>query len=266
MKSSSALAFYEMLKTLFANPCLIIMLGAWRTGKTDTSLLISYLALKWKLIERVASNIWTFPPSPVEYVTSFGGVKRFLWGDRLTKLYILDESLTHLYRRRAMSVKNVDVVTLIPELSKAHGRIIFISQTEDIDTGLFNPTFLRATMSKGETIGHKTTLTVKSKLFESVTFESVPRSPIRFDADRLAEFTTSESVGFDTLSLEGKAALRYVDGVPMPKIAAELGVDRQQVKRAIRKVLSDYFKREGLKLVESGRASQSDESDIHHSQ
>lgn len=257
LKSSSAFAFYEMLKTLFANPCLIIMRGAWRTGKTDTSLLIAHLGLKWKLIERVASNIWTFPPSPVEYVTSMGGLRRFLWGDKLTKLYIFDETLTHLYRRRAMSVKNVDILTIIPELSKAHGRMIFITQTSDIDTGLFNPTFLRATMSKGEVISHKTVLTVKSQLFESETFSPIPRSPIRFDADKLAEFTTSESVGFDTLSLEGKAALLYRDGLPMPKIAEKLGVDRTTVRRAVKKVIGDYFNREGLKLVESGEASQS---------
>ena len=236
-----------MLKILFANPCLIMMLGDWRTGKTDTSLLIAYLALKWKIIERIGSNIWTYNNPSVEYVTSMGGLRRFLWQDRSVKLFAFDEALTHLPRRRAMSKKSVDVISLIPELSKAHGRMIFIAQTEKVDSELFDTAFLRATMRKES----KTVLTVRSKLFESVSFQGVPRSPIRFDKDRLAEFSVSESVGFDTLSLEGKCATMYVDGLPMGKIGETLGIDRQQVRRNIRKVVKAYLSQERIELVKS---------------
>lgn len=40
------LLLYKTLKVLFKYPIVILMLGDWRMGKTDTSLLIAYLA-KW---------------------------------------------------------------------------------------------------------------------------------------------------------------------------------------------------------------------------
>jgi len=251
---SEVRAFYEMLKILFANPCLVLMLGDWRTGKTDTSCLIAHLALKWKLIERIGSNIWTYNNPLVEYVTSMGSLRRFLWQDRTTKLFLFDEALTHLPRRRAMSKKSVDVISLIPELSKAHGRMIFIAQTEKVDSELFDTAFLRATMRKES----KTVLTVRSTLFESVSFTGVPRSPIRFDKDRLAEFSATETVGFDTLSLEGKCATLYSRGVSISTIGKDLGLHRELVKRSIRKVLKAYFDREQIHMIESSKPAQSE--------
>lgn len=234
-----------MLKILFANPCLIIILGEWRTGKTDTALLIAHLAKVWGLIERVGSNIWTFNNPAVEYVIAMGSLRRFLWSDRSTKLFIFDEALTHLYRRKAMSKKSVDVITLIPELSKAHGRMIFIAQTPKIDTELFDPTFLKAVIKKES----KTVLTVKSSLFASDGFTDIPKSPIKFDPDRLAEFSIEESVGFDTLSLEAQCARLYADDVSLSSIAKRLSIHKEEAKRNVRKVLRAYFEREQLQVV-----------------
>jgi len=253
-KQNEVRAFYEMLKILLANPCLIIMLGDWRTGKTDTSLLIAHLAKKWKLVDRIGSNIWTYNNPLVEYVTSMGSLRRFLYQDRSIKLFPFDEALTHLPRRRAMSKKSVDVVSLIPELSKAHGRMIFIAQTEKIDSELWDTAFLRATMRKES----KTVLTVKSTLFESVSFTGVPRSPIRFDKDRLAEFSVSENVGFDSLSLEVKCASLYAGGTSLSTIAKDLALHRELVKRNIRKVLKAFIEREQIQVVETPKPAQSE--------
>lgn len=44
---------YETLKVLFKDPIVILVIGDWRTGKTDVSLLIAYLVLKWGLIDRI---------------------------------------------------------------------------------------------------------------------------------------------------------------------------------------------------------------------
>lgn len=242
-------AFYHMVKLLMANPCLLLMLGEWRTGKTDTSLLFAFLARKWGLIHKIASNIWTYNNPLVEYVISMGALRRWLWKDRLTKLFIFDEALTHLPRRRAMSTKSVDVTNLIPELSKAHGRMIFCAQTDKVDSTLWDSAFLRAVMRKES----KTSMSVSSKLFEPVTFTSIPRSPIRFDKDRLAEFTASESVGFDTLSLEVKCASLYAGGSSITVIAKDLNLHRELVKRNIRKVLKAFVEREQIDVIESSQ-------------
>jgi len=50
--------FYDTLKVVFKLPIAVLMLGDWRTGETDTSLLIAHLGKKWGLIDKIASNIW----------------------------------------------------------------------------------------------------------------------------------------------------------------------------------------------------------------
>ncbi len=241
-------AFYDMVRTLMCIPCLILMRGIWRTGKTDTSLLIAYLAKQWGLIDKIGSNIWTYENPTVEYITSMGSLKRWLHADRLTKLYIFDEALSHLYRKKAMSKKNVGVTAgIVPEISKAHGRIIFCAQTEKIDSDLLSGEFLRAVMVKHS----KKVMSVQSDLFEGVTFTDIPRSPIRFDKDRCAEFNESETLGFDTLSLEVKCAVLYADKKTYAEIAKELGLFRTEVKRNVQKVLKAWLKGERLNVVGS---------------
>ena len=136
------------LRSLFNQPCLILILGKWRTGKTDFSLLIAELALKWKLIDKVASNIYTFNDPRIEHITSLGKLKRWLHADHSTKLYIFDEALAHLPSRTAMSHKNIGILKLLAELSKGHGRMILCSQTHKIDSALRDHTFLRGVIIK----------------------------------------------------------------------------------------------------------------------
>lgn len=233
--------FYDILKKLFKNPCLILMKGNWRTGKTDTSLLIAYLGLKWGLIDKVASNIWTYNDKRVAYVTSLGRLNFWLHADRLKKLFIFDEALSHLSRRTSMSHKNVGILRIVPELSKGHGRIIFCAQTDKVDSALLDSAFLRAVFTKKR----KKVMECRSKLFEDTTLTHLPRSPIRFDKDRLAPFIEDEGLLLDDLSTEVKCALLYArkhNPLSITAIEKELGIHRQTVKRNIRKVLRAVLK------------------------
>lgn len=240
-----AQAFYAMLELLFRNPCLLLVLGDWRTGKTDTSLLIMHLAVKWGLIDKIASNIYTYDNPAVKYVISMGGLRRWMHHDSLTKGFIFDEGLTHLPARRAMSTKNVDMNAFIAELSKGHGRMIFCAQTDKVESTLKDSAFLRAVFYKKS----KKVMTCHSKLFESMMFTGLPRSPIKFDKDRLAEFSEIEGLLLSDLSQEVKCATLYSGGMSMPKIARKLGLYDTQVKRAIMKVCGAFCKQEKIQIV-----------------
>jgi len=215
------------------------MKGHWRTGKTDTSLLIAYLALKWGLIDKVASNIWTYNDERISYIISLGKLRYWLHADRLRKLFIFDEALSHVPRRTSMSHKNVGVLKILPELSKGHGRMILCAQTMKVDKDLLDSAFLRALFEKKA----KKVMKCKSKLFEDCTLTGLPRSPIRFDKDRLAPFVEDEGIGFLEDSIELRMAYLYgVKNMSMTEIEKKEGIHREKVKRLIRKVLTEHLK------------------------
>lgn len=223
------------------------MIGDWRTGKTDTSLLIGHLGLKWGLLDKVGSNIYTYDNPQVAYVNSFGSLRRWLHADRTVKLYIFDEALEHLPSRRSMSRKSVNVtMKLIPELSKAHGRIIFCSQTDKVDSTLLDSAFLRAVFKKKS----KKVMQCGSKLFEPLSFHGLPRSPIRFDKDRLADFWEAEAIVFSDLTEAMKVAKARIDGKSFWWIRDNLKVHPETAKRHVRKILKAFFEREAIQVVE----------------
>lgn len=244
-----AIAFYGMLKILMKKPCLLLMLGEWETGKTDTSLLIGHLALKWGLIDKIGSNIFTFENPMVDYVNSFGRLKRWLHYDRLTKLYIFDEALQHLPSRRAMSRKNVDVMGLVTELSKAHGRIIFCAQTEKVDSNLLDTEFLRCVFTKYVSKEDGFSMICGSRLFKPVTFTHLPKSPILFDKDRLAEFWEAEAIQYSDLSEEMKVGKARMEGKSFSWIRDNLDVHPETAKRHVRKLLKAFFEQQKIEVV-----------------
>lgn len=230
--------FIEMLRVLFEDPCLIIMLGKWRQGKTDTSLLIAYVCLKLGIIDRVGSNIYTFNNPLVDYITNLPRLKRWIHQDRTVKLYLFDEALSHLPSRRAMSKKNVDFMTFLAELSKGHGRIIFMTQSLSVDSILKRTEFLRAEFEKES----KKVMVCRSSLFPTLTFRDIPKSPIRFDQDVTAQFSELENLLLEETSIEYRVAHAYaVEQKTLGTISKETGIHRQQIKRTFQKVLKAWL-------------------------
>ena len=130
---------------------------------------------------------------------------------------------------------------IVPELSKGHGRMIFCAQTTKIDSALLDSAFLRAVFTKKS----KKVMECSSKLFETTTLTHLPRSPIRFDKDRLAPFIEDDGLLLDDLSVEVKCALLYArkqNPLSITAIEKKLGIHRQTVKRNIRKVLRAVIK------------------------
>lgn len=258
-KTSDPRKLFEILKTLWRNPCLVLVIGTWRAGKTDFSLLLSYLSWKWKLIDRVAGNIHLLPHRhpdfPYEYITNLPRLKRWLHQDRSKKLFVFDEALTHLPSRRAMSKMNVDFGKMITQISKGHGRMIFCSQTQDVDSVIKKPAFLRCQIEKLQ----KKTAQFTSDQFSQVTFFSIPKSPIRFDPDVLAEFSEYEPLTYDKNNPEVYVSRLYVDGFSLTKIEKETGIHRQQVKRLLQKGLRAWLESIGIQKVNLPESAPSSE-------
>ena len=169
--------------------------GIWKLGKTDISLYLSQLLLKYGIVSEVASNINTFGHYPqiadlislrswLHKVSQYGGKDH-----RTVKLYILDELNVHAPRRRAMSRKNIGILQIIPEISKARARLILIGHEilkmdKDLTSfGIVRGLFIKKSLKSVELISHL--------LRKKYVFNDVPRTTIRFDPYETAPFTMS---------------------------------------------------------------------------
>lgn len=231
---------YETLKVLLREPIVILVKGGWRKGKTDTSLLCAYLAKKWGLIDKIGSNIWTYNNPDVDYIIRLGKLRKWFHADKLIKLYLFDEALVHVPRRTAMSHKNISTLKLLAELSKGHGRMFFISQITKLDSDILNPEFCRATWEKKS----KKVMLCRSRHHPPRTFRNLPRSPIRFDKDRLAPFIDTDMSSSMIGEQGGKVyeiCSLYARGFSFRQIEKEKGIHPEETKRAIKKGLKFFL-------------------------
>lgn len=166
-------------------PSVVLIGGIWRSGKTSTALWISEMLIKYGLVDKVSSNIDT--QGAYKQISDIVTLKMWLHKDKKTKLFIFDEANMHIPSRRAMSNKNVKVLSLLPEISKAHGRMIVIGQRlEKIDSEYRDTTWIRAVFHK---INRKTVRVISPLLKKSYLFRNIPKTTIPFDPDVLAPFT-----------------------------------------------------------------------------
>ncbi len=144
----------------------------------------------------------------------------------------------------------MEVMKIFTELSKAHGRIIFCAQNPKVDSSIKDIAFLQATMTK---ISRKF-MTVHSDLFPPLEFTGIPKSPIRFDKDRLAEFTEIEGVVYSDLSIEYKVALLHSQGRSFRDIEKDIDIPRVYVKRNLQKVLKSWLGLQKLNVLEAEKS------------
>lgn len=158
--------------------------GAWKLGKTDLSLLLAEYCLKYKLVTEVASNINTF--GHFQQISDLVYLRKWLFGSNRTKLYIFDEMNKHIPSRRAMSNKNVGVIQIFPEISKARARLICVGQDLlTVDKQIVRDIWVRGLFIKKRL----NKVEVVSELFEDVYPFTVPKTSIPFDPYETAPFT-----------------------------------------------------------------------------
>jgi hypothetical protein len=170
---------------LFSIPSLVLIGGFWKTGKTDFGLLISELCLKLGLVKQVTTNIETYGHYPI--IHDLMTLKQWLHQSKTVKLYIFDEANVHMSRRRSLSKKNVGLIQLLPEVSKARARVIVIGQRlEQIDKEYQDDTWVRGVFRK---YTKKNAVLVSPLIPRIVRLNNIPRTTIKFDPYATAPFT-----------------------------------------------------------------------------
>jgi len=179
--------FIRSLRRLFSQTCLVrvTQTQGWKKGKTDFGLLVSEILLKENLVDKVASNIYTFETFPC--INNLEDLNYWLRDGKDTKLYVFDELNDVAPNRRFMSAKNFGVAQIFPQLSKKHGRMIAIAQDfNTTDNVLSNPSYLRGTFIKLAL----TTVELQADFYPDLphVFKNIPRTSIKFDPFLEAEF------------------------------------------------------------------------------
>jgi len=174
-----------ILRKLFSYPSVVLIGGTWKTGKTDFALKISEDLAKLGLIREVASNIDTSGYYP--QIADLISLRHWLYASKKKKLYIFDEASEHLPSRRSMSAKNVGFIQIIPEISKAHAKMLVVGHNlEKVDKTLINSVWCRGVFTKSNLKNAQ----LFSHLFsQPYVFNNIPRTSITFDPYAIAPFT-----------------------------------------------------------------------------
>lgn len=226
------------LNRIFNLPASIVLItGDWKTGKTDFGLLLFEELMRLGIIKKGASNVVT-KDSEIDHIEDMDNLRAWMYGDRIPKMFLYDESITGTPKRRAMSKLNVSWLKhIIPELSKGKGKLIVITQELDFTESVFyHPTFLRGMFRKI----NKKMATLNSPLLKTeVTFHDIPRTHIGFDPYRIATFREERKLDTSKMTEGQKVATLYSQGMSMDAIGQTFTPSKHRfsVARILRKYL-----------------------------
>jgi hypothetical protein len=185
------------------------------------------------VITDVATNIDT--KGYYQEVNDLVTLRQWLYSNDHTKLYILDEANEHLAGRRAMSGKNVGFIQLIPEISKAHAKLLIIGhQLLTIDKTLINEVWCRGAFIK---LGLKKAYLISSLLPQPYTFDNIPKTSISFDPYVLAPFQESPTGKLLFKNKDLELMYEWANG----KTYKDLGIHPQELHRLVVKYVKMFL-------------------------
>jgi hypothetical protein len=180
-----------------------------------------------RVVTDVASNIDTKGTYP--FVYDLVSLRQWLYSNNHRKLYIMDEASEHLSSRRAMTSKNVGFIQLIPEISKAHARMLVVGhQLLTIDKVLLDEVWCRGAFLK---LGLKKAQLISHLLPRPFHFENIPRTSVPFDPYCIAPFQEQPSGKLLFKDVDQQMLWEWSNG----KSYKELGIHSMQLNRLLRK-------------------------------
>ena len=233
--------WHYVLNKLFGIPSVILIGGVWKSGKTDFALLIAESLMKLNLVKEVASNIDTQNTFPM--ISDLLSLRVWLQSSNRRKLYIFDEANVHLLSRRAMTRKNVGLIQILGEVSKAHARMILVAQELlTIDKEFLNPTwvrgvFIKRNLKKAELISHL--------IHKHYIFQGIPKTTIPFDPYAIAPFTEKPQGQMLFKDKDLQILWDWSNGVSHK----ELGLHGMQINRLARKFIRENLLIKGSQLT-----------------
>jgi hypothetical protein len=190
-----------ILRVLFNVPGVVLIGGPGKSGKTDFALKISEDLLKTPASNRnqtnnfssmliqeknnIATNIDTF--GHYAQISDLISIKQWLYANDNRKLYIFDEATEYLTNKRTMSSQNVGFMRLLPQVTKAHARMIVIGHNLlRVDKDLLDEAWCKGVFVKTDLKNAQLISNLFPKPFD---FEKIPPTTVKFDPYAIAPFT-----------------------------------------------------------------------------
>lgn len=206
--------------------------GPWKLGKTDFGLWLAENLLRLNIVSEVATNIDT--EGTFTEISDLISLRHWLHSSSSRKLYILDELQEHAYRRKAMTGKNVGIVQIFPQISKARARMIGIGQNlMKVDKDILDDTWVHGVFIKKN---RKIVQLISHLLTQSYVFRNIPPTSVPFDPYEIAPFTELPKPGVVFKEEQLQKVYDWASG----KTWTELGFSHQmQFSRWLRRTLLD---------------------------
>ena len=245
------------LRSIYGEPSSItVIIGEWKTGKTDFALHLVEECKRLGLISQAGSNIMCFKdkgckepdPENVRYIDNFLELKTWMYTG-FRKIFIFDEALKSAPSRRAMSRLNTGWMEIQPELSKGRCHLIVIVQTKNfLEKSFIDEAYLRGEWEKPNlrpgNPQYRKVVDLRSRLINWPyyhTFQDLPPTKIFFDPYKSAMWKeVPEGAQLGNLSIELQIAWDYGHGLSTDDIVKKYKNDcrdRTQATRMIRKAL-----------------------------
>jgi len=188
-----------VLRVLFKVPGVVLIGGAGKSGKTDFALKISEDLQKIPALDSsqkrfealisnksdVATNNDTF--GYYAQISDLISIKQWLYGNNHRKLYMFDEATEYLTNKRVMSSQNVGFMRLLPQVTKAHARMIVIGHNLlRVDRDLLDEAWCKGVFIKTELKNAQLISNLFPKPFD---FNNIKRTNVKFDPYAIAPFT-----------------------------------------------------------------------------
>lgn len=187
------ISWHQILFNLFEVPGVVLIQGVGKVGKTDFALRLSEEISKLPIrpsrptepvISEVASNIDTKNHYPQVY--DMVSLKDWLYANNRRKLYILDEANQWLSNLRTMSASNVAFTTLLPQITKAHARMIVIGHDfTGVDRNISREAWCKGCFTKTSL---KTAYLISNLINYPIELEGISRTTVPFDPYAVAPF------------------------------------------------------------------------------
>lgn len=235
----------SILYRLFSVPGVVLVEGVGKVGKTDFSLKIAKDLTELPsrhssktniepLIMDVASNIDTkgFYPQISDLIS----IKVWLYSNNHRKLYLFDEANEYLSNLRVMSSSNVAFTRLLPQVTKAHARMIVIGH----DFGGIDKNVLREAWCKGKFIKYslKNALLITTWCPSGIEFHNVDKTSVPFDPYAVAPFTEKPEGGMIFKDEDKQLLWKWANGSSYK----DLGLMPMQLHRRLKKYVLETLK------------------------
>jgi len=235
-----------IFRVLFRVPGVVLIEGEGKIGKTDCGLWISEKLLKISIrqnetlvssSEDIASNIDT--KGQYKQISDSFSLKQWMYSNNHRKAYLMDEANEYLTNLRVMSALNVGFTRLLPQVTKAHCRMIIIGHDfQGIDKNILRHAWCKGMIRK---TGLKTAEVISNLLPRIYSFKNIPRTTVRFDPYAIAPFTEKPEGKLFFKDSDKQLLWTWSSGSTIEKLGIKAMTLNRLVRKYVRGTLENEF-------------------------